>query len=342
MVGNHDIALPLHREYPFSEILMEGMKLRHDRDVLFLFHGHQSSSFQARFSVLVGLSLRYVARPLGIKNYSVSRSRLRKYRTERRVYSFSQGDRIASVVGHTHRPLFESLSKVDSLRFRIEQLCRQYTQAHARQRRRLSEDILRHKVELEQIYSRKGEPKNRRSVYNSKLLIPCLFNSGCCPTAIARTEQIEYCKDMASAKKTTYVDMRQFMDLAIQFEVESADFYARMKDAVTEEAVRELLAVLEAEENDHVRILKEFESAGDSDIILQFAPELSLSMPVPGENPDFEEMLTVAIRRERVSADIYGRASELTLGGFKELLEGLKAFEEEHERKLRQLQRSRT
>jgi predicted phosphodiesterase len=180
VVGNHDIALPLYKEYPFSQILIEGLKLRYKRDVLFLFHGHQASSFQTRFSVLVGLSLRYLARPLGIKNYSVSRSRLRKYRTERRVYSFSQADRIASIVGHTHRPLFESLSKVDSLRFRIEQLCRQYTTAHSREKRRLSDDIQRHKVELEQIYQRKGELKSRRNIYNSKLLIPCLFNSGCC------------------------------------------------------------------------------------------------------------------------------------------------------------------
>ena len=180
VVGNHDIALPVYREYPFSKILIEGMKLRHNRDVLFLFHGHQASSFQTRFSVLVGLSLRYLARPLGIKNYSVSRSKLRRYRTERRVYSFSQTERIASVVGHTHRPLFESLSKVDSLRFRIEQLCRQYTQARSRERRRLSADIQRHKGELEQIYRRKGDVKSPRSIYNSKLLIPCLFNSGCC------------------------------------------------------------------------------------------------------------------------------------------------------------------
>jgi UDP-2,3-diacylglucosamine pyrophosphatase LpxH len=180
VVGNHDITLPLHREYPFSGILIHGLKLRRKADVLFLFHGHQASNFQSRFSVLVGLSLRYLARPLGIKNYSVSRSKLRKYRTERRVYSFSQADRIASVVGHTHRPLFESLSKVDSLRFRIEQLCREYAQVRPRERRRLSEDIQRHKGELEEIHRRKGDLRSRRSIYNAKLLVPCLFNSGCC------------------------------------------------------------------------------------------------------------------------------------------------------------------
>jgi UDP-2,3-diacylglucosamine pyrophosphatase LpxH len=180
VVGNHDIALPLYREYPFSEILVDGLKLRYKRDVLFLFHGHQASHFQTRFSVLVGLTLRYLARPLGIKNYSVSRSTYRKYRTERRVYSFSQAERIASLIGHTHRPLFESLSKIDSLRFRIEQLCRQYARARAREKRRLSEDIQRHKSELQQVYARKGGLRSQRSIYNTKLLIPCLFNSGCC------------------------------------------------------------------------------------------------------------------------------------------------------------------
>jgi UDP-2,3-diacylglucosamine pyrophosphatase LpxH len=180
VVGNHDIALPLHREYPFSNALLDGLKLRYKDDVLFLFHGHQASSFQTRFNVLVGLTLRYLARPLGIKNYSVSRSTYRRYKTERRVYSFSHAERIASLIGHTHRPLFESLSKIDSLRFRIEQLCRQYTTAHSASKRRLAEDIQRHKQELNQIYQQKEELASRRSIYNSRLLIPCLFNSGCC------------------------------------------------------------------------------------------------------------------------------------------------------------------
>jgi rubrerythrin len=147
---------------------------------------------------------------------------------------------------------------------------------------------------------------------------------------------------MASSKKTTYVDMNQFMDLAIQFEVESAEFYARMRKTATEESVRKLLATLEAQENDHARTLKEYEAPKDGNIILQFAPELSLSMPVPKENPDFGEMLSVAIERERASAEIYRRVSERRLGAFKDLLEGLAVVEQEHERKLKRLQGPRT
>ena len=72
--------------------------------------------------------------------------------------------------------------------------------------------------------------------------------------------------------------------------------------------------------------------------ILQFAPELSLSMPMPKDDPDFTQMLTVAIEREHTSAQIYQHASERTMGAFKELLEGLAVFEQEHEQKLRSLQ----
>ncbi len=180
IVGNHDIALPLYREYPFHAGLLEALKIQYRDDVLFVFHGHQASNFQTRFNVLIGLTLRYVARPLRIRNYSVSSSKLRQYRMERRVYAFSQSARIAAIVGHTHRPLFESLSKVDTLRFTIERLCREYTTARARERSRLSADIQRHKAELDRIYDEKGERKSRLSIYNARLLIPCLFNSGCC------------------------------------------------------------------------------------------------------------------------------------------------------------------
>ena len=147
---------------------------------------------------------------------------------------------------------------------------------------------------------------------------------------------------MASKKKTTYVNMGQFMELAIRFEVESAEFYSTMAKAVDEKSVQELLGTLEAQENDHARVLREYEAPKDTSIILQFAPELSLSMPVPSDRPDFPEMLGVAIERERASAEIYRRASERTVGAFKELLEGLASFEQEHEQKLKGLQVSRT
>ena len=144
---------------------------------------------------------------------------------------------------------------------------------------------------------------------------------------------------MAQSEKTPYVNMQELMELAIRFEDESAEFYALMRSRAAEDSVRNLLKTLKEQEQEHARLLRESEMPKDRDIILQFAPELSLSMPMPGDNPDFDEMLSVAIERERVSVQIYRRASERTLGAFKELLEGLALFEEEHERKLKALQR---
>jgi hypothetical protein len=131
------------------------------------------------FNGFAGVMLRYVANPLGIKSYSVSYDSMKKYRVERRIYRYSSAKKVVSIIGHTHRPLFESLSKIDSLKFRIEQLCRDYLNSTNSSRESLQEDITLHKRELEDLYEKNGRNGARSSLYNSRLLIPCIFNSGC-------------------------------------------------------------------------------------------------------------------------------------------------------------------
>jgi hypothetical protein len=82
-----------------------------------------------------------------------------------------------AVIGHTHRPLFESMSKIDSLRFEIERLCRKYPKASQKKQRRIETVINSHKTELSRIRDHDGEPDGP-SLYNANLLIPCVFNSG--------------------------------------------------------------------------------------------------------------------------------------------------------------------
>ncbi|MBN1836093.1 MAG: metallophosphoesterase family protein [Spirochaetales bacterium] len=177
--GNHDFALSL-REDPFpAERLLEGLRLTRDGQSLFVFHGHQASLFQERFMSLSGLALRYVATPLGFRSYSTSHDSRKKFRVERRVYTFAAAAKTVALIGHTHRPLFESLSKIDVLRFRIEGLCREYAEARPRKREGLEEEIRRSKAELERLYEVKGEMPHTPSLYNSRFLVPCLFNSGC-------------------------------------------------------------------------------------------------------------------------------------------------------------------
>ena len=179
LVGNHDAELAvLHDPYPAPRLL-ESLRLERGRDSLLLFHGHQASFLQTHFLGLAAALLRYVANPLGIHNWSVARSSRRRFRVERRVYAFARGRRQVVLIGHTHRPLFESLSKLDSLRFRIENLCRRIPSASGRRRPALERELALRKQELEQVLVRRGRDPGG-SLYESPLLVPCLFNSGCC------------------------------------------------------------------------------------------------------------------------------------------------------------------
>jgi UDP-2,3-diacylglucosamine pyrophosphatase LpxH len=179
LVGNHDAELALLGDSYPAPRLLESLRLVRGRESLLLFHGHQASYLQTRFLGLVAVLLRYGANPLGIRNWSVSRSSRRRFRVERRVYAFARGRRQVVLIGHTHRPLFESLSKPDVLRFRIESLCRQIPTASGRRRASLERELTARKAELEQVLARRGRDPGG-SLYDSPLLVPCLFNSGCC------------------------------------------------------------------------------------------------------------------------------------------------------------------
>ena len=178
-IGNHDIILPLQRNYRFREQLSDSLRLEFGENTLFVFHGHQVSPFQRRFNMLAGLLLRVIVKPLGIKSYSVSADKKKQFRVERRIYRFSEQFRIASVIGHTHRPLFESLSKSDSLRFQIEQLCREYASVDELQIDSVESRIRALKRKLDWEIDRHGTVQARLSIYNAKVVVPSLFNSGC-------------------------------------------------------------------------------------------------------------------------------------------------------------------
>ena len=177
IVGNHDEALWRHTAGPDGAVLRAGIRLSFGAETLFVFHGHQATIFFERFNELSGFFLRHFANRLHIRNAPAHYESTRRYRTEHRVYAFSSSRRIVSVIGHTHRPLFESLSRADSLRSRIEQLCREYPAVPARVRREIEEMVEGYKKELELVSEREGQDGG--SLYGDALPIPCLFNSGC-------------------------------------------------------------------------------------------------------------------------------------------------------------------
>jgi predicted phosphodiesterase len=175
--GNHDDDLLEAARYPYP--LYPGLRLAWGRRTLYAFHGHQASGFLVKHNDLSGAVIRYFFHTLGIRNRSPSKDSGRRYHIERRIYDFSRLTGVVSIIGHTHRPLFESLSKYDRLRFEIERLCSEYCRADAAKREAIAEAVGLYKEEFRQMGRRERRKSRSRSLYGSDLLLPCLFNSGC-------------------------------------------------------------------------------------------------------------------------------------------------------------------
>lgn len=179
IIGNHDLELQLMKDLPFSYQHHEAIKLKFEDNHLLVFHGHQASKKYQEHNELIGFTLKYFANPLGIKSYSVSHSSQKQYKIEKRVYGFSSFNKVVSIIGHTHRPLFESLHKVDRLKYKIEQLCRDYADKTGEVLYELKTEIKSHKKELKKYYRQNKDHSFQNYVYNTLFHIPCVFNSGC-------------------------------------------------------------------------------------------------------------------------------------------------------------------
>ncbi|MDA8427246.1 MAG: hypothetical protein M0Z80_14055 [Treponema sp.] len=178
IVGNHDLALLNAGDYPYA--LHHGLRLERRERSLFAFHGHQASRFFARFDYLSEFAVRYLAKPLKIKNTSISGDSRQRFKAERRIYRASKRLGIVSLTGHTHRPMFESLSKYDSLRWSIEELLREYALAETERKGQIAELVEVYGAECDRLRRKDVRWELSKSLYEEKnLLIPCTFNSGC-------------------------------------------------------------------------------------------------------------------------------------------------------------------
>ncbi|HPG40822.1 MAG TPA: metallophosphoesterase [bacterium] len=178
IIGNHDYNLVfINKRYPLK--IHQAVKLNYQQYNLFLYHGHQAHHFLEKYNTLFGYIVRFIIKPLGINNYSTAYDSKKKFQVESNAYRFSSKFKLISIIGHTHRPLFESLSKVDTIKFEIEKLCRVYTTASIQGKAEIKNKIALLKEEM--LYFNNKNPKLglRSSLYNSNMLVPCLFNSGC-------------------------------------------------------------------------------------------------------------------------------------------------------------------
>jgi len=176
-LGNHDENLIFEKKYPYP--LYNSVRIETGLIPIYVYHGHQSSRVYTDFNTVIALGLKYLLKPIGVRNIAAERSPRRRFHVERQAYNFSLKHNCISVIGHTHRPLFESLGRVDYIKFEIERHCRDYTTASAQERQRIAHEVAALKFELGKLKrAERLEEGPRLNLYGDELPVPCLFNSG--------------------------------------------------------------------------------------------------------------------------------------------------------------------
>jgi predicted phosphodiesterase len=175
-LGNHDEQLVFEKKYPYP--LCEAVHIKTGLLPVYVYHGHQSSSVYTKYNTIIRMALRYLLRPLGVRNISSGRSPYRRFHVEKQAYDFSREHNCISIIGHTHRALFESLGRFEYIKFEIERLCRDYPESLGEERERIAEEVRALRRDLGKL--KRSEKRNamRQSLYGDDLPVPCLFNSG--------------------------------------------------------------------------------------------------------------------------------------------------------------------
>lgn len=176
IIGNHDYLLRYIKDLPYNFPILDSLILKYKDSDIFIYHGHQTANLFEQYSMMVHYSIKYLFRT--ISNTSIPMVNPKKFQTEKIAYEFSKEKKIISILGHTHRPLFESLSKIESLKFMLENLINMYYRTNNGIRDSLAFKIKQIKNELETATKVNYSINSVGSVYNSDVLVPCLFNSG--------------------------------------------------------------------------------------------------------------------------------------------------------------------
>ncbi|MCL2704866.1 MAG: metallophosphoesterase family protein [Spirochaetaceae bacterium] len=187
IIGNHDMELFKYRNNntDTGNYLHEAMILDFEGNSILIFHGHQATMSFILTSKFVKFGLKYIAQPLGIKNFTRSYNSPKIHKLEQFIYEFSSQRKIISIVGHTHRPLFESLSEVDLLRYKIETLLRSFPKKNSNDiasikkiESDIEDEIRKNKEQIKEIYKENNEYRFSSSRYDQEFVIPSIFNSG--------------------------------------------------------------------------------------------------------------------------------------------------------------------
>ena len=181
IIGNHDDELLFGRSLPirlYPYMLHNVIKIETGILPAFVYHGHQLSNIYSRFNNLFRLGIRYFLKPFGIKNITGVRNPHKRFHIEKEAYAFSMKNHCLSIIGHTHRPLFESLGRLDYIKFEIESLCQKYPVSQGEARSKIENEVAALRKELAKLKRKEKRDVLGQNLYGDELPVPCLFNSG--------------------------------------------------------------------------------------------------------------------------------------------------------------------
>jgi len=187
--GNHDIDWRAKRrvEKDLGDILPhlkieEGIKFNWNGNYIFLTHGHQGDFINDTLGKVGRLFLRWIARPLGFSSFtSPAKNYQKRRKDETEYYNWAKSKKVIFIAGHTHRSMFESLTKVDRIRIDIENKVREYiAEKDPVKKRKLRKELQAKREELQRVREIEGEKEKWLKLEQTELLIPCYFNDGSC------------------------------------------------------------------------------------------------------------------------------------------------------------------
>lgn len=183
--GNHDrfwsIKSFKDKNWHLDNIEIEEALLINGK--IFITHGHQG---ELESDILWPLSrwvVRYIWKPFqrltGIPSNSPAKNWKVRDRREEAYYQWAKERKILFIAGHTHRAMFESLSKIDRLRMRMEELEKSLGEISEDKKAFIKEEIekIKEKIEKSLMENRDGNPEKR---LGEGIPLPCYFNTGCC------------------------------------------------------------------------------------------------------------------------------------------------------------------
>lgn len=198
--GNHDdewnyetaVRKHLHPIFGKNLKVHEGLRIKvidskQDKDNplghIFLIHGHQGTIESDRFGQISRFFVRWFYRPFqrltGFSPNTPATSWELREGHNKVLYEWARSqDNLLLIAGHTHRPVFESLTHPDQVMAELDDIKAKL--AHDPDNEELRRNVSELSAELEWIRAQQLTEPGQEGGEKSQSKSPCYFNTGCC------------------------------------------------------------------------------------------------------------------------------------------------------------------